>query len=333
MDASDATTTAAASTAVATTATSATLSEPPSASPPAMDGQCVEASAEGSAAAARSKLHRFALFFGYVGARFQGLQKNPGAITVESELERALRAASLMAPADDFAAVGWNRAARTDKGVHAAANVVSLMLHLTAGTEGAAVKALNAQLCADLRAFALERVTPSFNAKNFCSGRRYGYLLPTWVLAPAPRPRAAATLDANISPAIMPLYLACRGLGQGGCGGAQGLAGLSAEAIARDPFCSGEAATRAAAERAVALSAAAAAAVWAGVEAAAALFTHLCHLLLLPLLQQPQPPRALPLRMPTSLAPPRLSPLLPLAPPLLRTLSSSAALTTFRLPP
>lgn len=36
------------------------------------------------------KKERVAVIFGYIGARFQGLQRNPGAFTVEDELEGAI---------------------------------------------------------------------------------------------------------------------------------------------------------------------------------------------------------------------------------------------------
>ena len=38
----------------------------------------------------RWKKERIAIVFGYIGARFQGLQRNPGAFTVEDELESAI---------------------------------------------------------------------------------------------------------------------------------------------------------------------------------------------------------------------------------------------------
>ena len=36
------------------------------------------------------KKERVAIVFGYIGARFQGLQRNPGAFTVEDEIEGAI---------------------------------------------------------------------------------------------------------------------------------------------------------------------------------------------------------------------------------------------------
>ena len=53
-------------------------------------------------------LHRVALIFAYTGARFKGMQKNPGAFTVEDELERCLREVGALPPGD-FAAVRFAR--------------------------------------------------------------------------------------------------------------------------------------------------------------------------------------------------------------------------------
>jgi tRNA pseudouridine38-40 synthase len=163
----------------------------------------------------RWKKERVALVFGYVGKRFQGLQRNPGAFAVEDELEGALHRAGgiaasnlgdfqklglivaveeysirLMQPASDrmlstFA--GWNRCARTDKGVHAMGQVVSLRLRVPRCTDGTVDYAgmrdrVNAQLPSDVRIFDVVKVTAGFNSHPSCSGRRYEYVLPTMVL-------------------------------------------------------------------------------------------------------------------------------------------------------
>ena len=57
-------------------------------------------------------------------------QVNPDAVTIESTLEAAtVRAGGISADnAGDLKKVGWARTARTDKGVHAAGNVVCFKL-------------------------------------------------------------------------------------------------------------------------------------------------------------------------------------------------------------
>ena len=55
--------------------------------------------------------------FGYLGTMYQGLQVNPGALTVERELERALFLSGSVDEAN-FGFMGkiqWSRAARTGK--------------------------------------------------------------------------------------------------------------------------------------------------------------------------------------------------------------------------
>lgn len=96
------------------------------------------------------------------------------------------------------------RACRTDKGVHAAGQVVSLkmlvkthdpssiderVLLSEADALDATVARLNALLPRDIRIFAIRRTANSFHAKERCDSRFYEYLLPTYALAPAdPKP-------------------------------------------------------------------------------------------------------------------------------------------------
>lgn len=92
------------------------------------------------------------------------------------------------------------RACRTDKGVHAAGQVVSLKMlvkmHNSSCTSeetvlseadalDATVGRLNALLPRDIRVFAIRRTANSFHAKERCDSRFYEYLLPTYALAPA----------------------------------------------------------------------------------------------------------------------------------------------------
>jgi tRNA pseudouridine38-40 synthase len=60
------------------------------------------------------------------------MQYNPGVKTIESVLNTALVRAGGILPsnADDFRVVRWTRAARTDKGVSAAGQVVAFQLRM-----------------------------------------------------------------------------------------------------------------------------------------------------------------------------------------------------------
>ena len=71
-----------------------------------------------------------ALLLAYCGTRYQGLQKNPGAVTVEETLGAAIhRAGGITADnVGTLQKVSWSRAGRTDKGVSALGQVVALHL-------------------------------------------------------------------------------------------------------------------------------------------------------------------------------------------------------------
>ena len=71
---------------------------------------------------------KVALLVAYNGAPYQGLQKNPGATTIEEVLEAAIHRAGGITD-DNFGTlqkVSWSRAGRTDKGVHAVGQVIGL---------------------------------------------------------------------------------------------------------------------------------------------------------------------------------------------------------------
>ncbi|KAI8622269.1 pseudouridine synthase, partial [Chytriomyces sp. MP71] len=122
---------------------------------------------------------RVAVLFGYCGSGYKGSQLNPGMPTIEAELMKAFVAAgAITAENNDPKKVGLNRCARTDKGVHAAGNVISLKLRIIPNL----VQAINAHLPKQIRIYDCLRVTSSFNAKNHCGGRQYEYCMPTYML-------------------------------------------------------------------------------------------------------------------------------------------------------
>jgi tRNA pseudouridine38-40 synthase len=75
------------------------------------------------------------------------------------------------------------RSARTDKGVHAAGNVVSLKMIVDMDD---VIGKINACLPEQIRLFGYVRTLNSFNAKVLCDSRVYEYLLPTYVFLPRP---------------------------------------------------------------------------------------------------------------------------------------------------
>ena len=75
------------------------------------------------------------------------------------------------------------RSARTDKGVHAAGNVVSCKMIVDIDD---VVGKVNSFLPDQIRVFGFVRTINSFNAKVLCDSRVYEYLLPTYVFLPRP---------------------------------------------------------------------------------------------------------------------------------------------------
>lgn len=135
----------------------------------------------------RYKRRKAAIFLAYCGAGYQGMQKNPGAKTIEGDLEEALFLAGAVPEGDRGCPkrYDWARSARTDKGVSAAGQVVSGRFYVD--PPGLADR-LNACLPPQIRIFGCKRVTNSFSAKKFCDRRRYVYLLPVFAVDPAAHP-------------------------------------------------------------------------------------------------------------------------------------------------
>ncbi|MQM08114.1 hypothetical protein Taro_040964 [Colocasia esculenta] len=135
----------------------------------------------------RYKRRKVAIFLAYCGAGYQGMQKNPGAKTIEGDLEEAFFHAGGVPDHDRGKPrrYDWARAARTDKGVSAAGQVVSGRFYVD---PPGFVDRLNTILSPQIRVFGYRRVTASFNAKKFCDRRRYVYLLPVFALDPNAHP-------------------------------------------------------------------------------------------------------------------------------------------------
>jgi tRNA pseudouridine38-40 synthase len=102
----------------------------------------------------------------YHGAGFAGWAKQPGARTVQAELEGALERV-LGAP------VSLTVAGRTDAGVHAWAQVASFELDRDPSEELA--RALNSLTGPDLALLRLERVAEGFDARRDARSRTYCY--------------------------------------------------------------------------------------------------------------------------------------------------------------
>ncbi|KAK9844843.1 hypothetical protein WJX74_007519 [Apatococcus lobatus] len=142
----------------------------------------------------KSVKRKVAMYIGYVGSDFSGLQiqpDQPDSITVESVLQAALTEAELISEANSVSLtkVGWSRSSRTDKGVHSICTIISFKMELTLdaaasfGDEGLQVAArINPFLPEQVRVFALHYVNRSFNARSYCVQRTYHYYIPASVL-------------------------------------------------------------------------------------------------------------------------------------------------------
>ncbi|KAM6901982.1 pseudouridylate synthase 1 homolog [Lycodopsis pacificus] len=125
------------------------------------------------------------LLVAYSGKGYYGMQRNPGTSqfrTIEDELVTALIKSGCIPEnhGDEMKKMSFQRCARTDKGVSAAGQVVSLKLRLIEDS----VEKINEHLPPQVRILGLKRVTQGFNSKNNCDARTYAYMLPTVAFSP-----------------------------------------------------------------------------------------------------------------------------------------------------
>ena len=114
--------------------------------------------------------------------------RNPREKTIEGDLFDAFIAAGAIskANANDPKKSSLVRCARTDKGVHAAGNLISLKLIIE---DSNIVKKINENLSPQIRVWGIERTNGSFSAYQFCDSRIYEYLIPTHCFLP-PHPES-----------------------------------------------------------------------------------------------------------------------------------------------
>ena len=119
----------------------------------------------------------FRVVVAYDGTGYSGWQVQPGRETVQGWLIRA--AQPLLGEG-----VRVTGASRTDAGVHALRQVVS-MRSARAAPADVVARALNADLPRDIRVVACAEVDAGFDARRAARGKRYGYLLEN---GPVPSP-------------------------------------------------------------------------------------------------------------------------------------------------
>ena len=93
--------------------------------------------------------------------------------------------------------ISWSRAGRTDKGVHAVGQLISVKLILS--PDGLLERANAALAGSNIAILGMERTTNNFVAHTACTSREYEYLLPVSILragrnrAAVPDPQPGAT--------------------------------------------------------------------------------------------------------------------------------------------
>lgn len=112
--------------------------------------------------------------------------RNPPHRTIEGDLFEAFVKAGAISKAnsDDPKKSSLVRCARTDKGVHAAGNLISLKLIVE---DSDIIEKINSHLPPSIRVWDIQRTTGGFSCYALCDSRKYEYLMPTHAFLP-PRP-------------------------------------------------------------------------------------------------------------------------------------------------
>ncbi|KAH8594949.1 pseudouridine synthase [Bisporella sp. PMI_857] len=131
----------------------------------------------------RKPKKKVAVMIGYAGSGYKGMQINDKEKTIEGDLFSAFvkSGAISKANADDPKKSSLVRCARTDKGVHAAGNVISLKLIVE---DPKIVEKINEHLPPQIRVWGIQRTNGSFSCYQTCDSRWYEYLIPTFSFLP-----------------------------------------------------------------------------------------------------------------------------------------------------
>ncbi|KAK5989839.1 tRNA pseudouridine synthase 1 [Cladobotryum mycophilum] len=136
----------------------------------------------------RRPKRKVAVMIGYAGTGYKGMQLNGDEETIEKDLFQAFIKAGAIAKvnADDPRKSSLARCARTDKGVHAAGNVISLKLIIE---DEDIIDKINEALPAQIRVWGIQRTNNGYNCYQYCDSRWYEYLMPSYCLLP-PHPNS-----------------------------------------------------------------------------------------------------------------------------------------------
>ncbi|KAF7370276.1 tRNA pseudouridine synthase 1 [Mycena sanguinolenta] len=152
-----------------------------------------DAEASGELKAPRLPKRMCALLIGFCGSGYSGMQIQRDAKTIENALFDAMVRAGAVSQdnADDPVKVNIHRAARTDAGVHAAGNVVSLKMITSVPGVPDMTARINEELPPEIRLWGHELLAPQTHtcliSCRQCDSRKYTYFFPTYTLLP-PKP-------------------------------------------------------------------------------------------------------------------------------------------------
>ncbi|KAL7655086.1 tRNA pseudouridine synthase 1, variant 2 [Aspergillus niger] len=126
---------------------------------------------------------KVAVLLGYSGTGYKGMQLSETEKTIEGELFAAFVAAGAISKANatDPKKSSLVRCARTDKGVHAAGNIVSLKLIVE---DDDIIQKINEKLSSQIRVWDILVTNKSFSSYQLCDSRIYEYLIPTHCFLP-----------------------------------------------------------------------------------------------------------------------------------------------------
>ncbi|KAK4625988.1 tRNA pseudouridine synthase 1 [Fulvia fulva] len=146
-------------------------------------GQGVEFSKDEIDAEERRPKRKVAVLIGYSGTGYKGMQISGTEKTIEGDLFQAFIKAGAIskANAEDPKKSSLVRCARTDKGVHAAGNMISLKLIVE---DDDIVEKINEALSPQIRVWGIERTIGSFSCYQACDSRWYEYLIPSYAFLP-----------------------------------------------------------------------------------------------------------------------------------------------------
>jgi tRNA pseudouridine38-40 synthase len=123
------------------------------------------------------------LLIAYLGQNYVGFQINEGQRTVQAELEYAFYKSGFLS-IQNFGfpmKYGWATSARTDKGVHACAQVCNVKIRYS-DSLGDVRDKINQYLPSDIVILDIVQTSKNFNAKTARNKVKYQYMLPSFVL-------------------------------------------------------------------------------------------------------------------------------------------------------